>query len=176
MLVYAWPGNVRELQNTIERAVILTGENLAVSLAALGLPVLNRPPTGNVPATVAEGGLAGGPGIRLGREPATSPGPSSAMNATLPIIQDESPVLSDPALAARDDAALPVEFPLTTPSEVLPLEEIEKRHILAALRHTNANRTRAAALLGISIRTLRNKLQEYRAAGIVIEGDDPPGE
>jgi DNA-binding NtrC family response regulator len=79
-------------------------------------------------------------------------------------------------LAARDDAALPVEFPLTTPSEVLPLEEIEKRHILAALRHTNANRTRAAALLGISIRTLRNKLQEYRAAGIVIEGDDPPGE
>ena len=70
----------------------------------------------------------------------------------------------------------PAESPLTTPSEVLPLDEIEKRHILAALRHTNANRTRAATLLGISIRTLRNKLQEYRAAGIVIEGDESPGE
>jgi DNA-binding NtrC family response regulator len=97
------------------------------------------------------------------------------MNAT-PLIQGESPVLSDPAPTARDDVPSPAESPLTTPSEVLPLDEIEKRHILAALRHTNANRTRAATLLGISIRTLRNKLQEYRAAGIVIEGDESPGE
>jgi DNA-binding NtrC family response regulator len=59
---------------------------------------------------------------------------------------------------------------------VLPLDEIEKRHILAALRHTNGNRTRAATLLGISIRTLRNKIQEYRAAGIAIEGDEDPVE
>ncbi|MGB8297925.1 MAG: helix-turn-helix domain-containing protein, partial [Polyangia bacterium] len=34
----------------------------------------------------------------------------------------------------------------------------------------------AATLLGISIRTLRNKLNEYRAAGIVIEQDEPLGE
>ena len=33
------------------------------------------------------------------------------------------------------------------------------------LRQVNHNRTRAAELLGISIRTLRNKLREYRAAG-----------
>ena len=37
--------------------------------------------------------------------------------------------------------------------------------IRAALKQSAANRTQAAALLGISIRTLRNKLQEYREAG-----------
>jgi len=56
------------------------------------------------------------------------------------------------------------------------LDEVEKRHILAALRNTDGNRTRAANMLGISIRTLRNKLQEYRAAGVIIPGDDAADE
>ena len=45
------------------------------------------------------------------------------------------------------------------------LDELEKQAIRAALRQTGGNRTQAAAALGISIRTLRNKLQEYRDAG-----------
>ncbi len=48
---------------------------------------------------------------------------------------------------------------------VLRLDELEKQAIRAALRQTDGNRTRAAVALGISIRTLRNKLQEYRDAG-----------
>ncbi len=43
----------------------------------------------------------------------------------------------------------------------LSVAEAEKRLILETLRSTNNNRTRAAELLGISIRTLRNKLHEY---------------
>jgi DNA-binding NtrC family response regulator len=39
--------------------------------------------------------------------------------------------------------------------------EVEKRHIFAALEHCKGNRTHAAKLLDISIRTLRNKLQDY---------------
>jgi two-component system response regulator AtoC len=46
---------------------------------------------------------------------------------------------------------------------LLTLEELEKRHILKALEHTNQNRTRAAGLLKISVRTLRNKLHQYQA-------------
>ncbi len=42
------------------------------------------------------------------------------------------------------------------------LSEMEKRLILQTLEMTKQNRTRAAEILGISIRTLRNKLQEYR--------------
>lgn len=45
---------------------------------------------------------------------------------------------------------------------VIPLGELEKKAILDALVSTKGNRTRAAELLGISIRTLRNKLNEYR--------------
>ncbi|MGY8671211.1 MAG: sigma-54 interaction domain-containing protein [Verrucomicrobiia bacterium] len=47
----------------------------------------------------------------------------------------------------------------------LPLSEIEKQHILAVLASCNDNRTKAAEFLGISIRTLRNKLNEYRGSG-----------
>jgi len=48
---------------------------------------------------------------------------------------------------------------------VIRLDALEKLAIRAALRRTAGNRTQAAAALGISIRTLRNKLQEYRDAG-----------
>ncbi len=48
---------------------------------------------------------------------------------------------------------------------VLRLDELEKQAIRAALVQTGGNRTQAAAALGISIRTLRNKLQEYRESG-----------
>ena len=46
---------------------------------------------------------------------------------------------------------------------LLTLEEMEKRQVLRALEITNQNRTRAASLLKISVRTLRNKLHQYRA-------------
>jgi two-component system response regulator FlrC len=42
------------------------------------------------------------------------------------------------------------------------LKEIEKNVILNTLDHTNGNRTHAAGILGISVRTLRNKMNEYR--------------
>ena len=48
------------------------------------------------------------------------------------------------------------------------VEEVERDLILETLSHCLGNRTRAAEILGISIRTLRNKLQEYRAAGLPV--------
>ncbi len=52
------------------------------------------------------------------------------------------------------------------------VEEVERTLILETLRSTRNNRTQAAKLLGISIRTLRNKLSEYRGQGIQV-GSDP---
>ncbi len=51
-----------------------------------------------------------------------------------------------------------------TPSEMItgPLKEVEKKLIFQTLDQTNGNRTHAAKMLGISVRTLRNKLNEYR--------------
>lgn len=43
----------------------------------------------------------------------------------------------------------------------LTLHEMEKRLILSTLQANDQNRTKSASILGISVRTLRNKLQEY---------------
>jgi len=50
--------------------------------------------------------------------------------------------------------------------------DVERDLILQTLKHCLGNRTHAANILGISIRTLRNKLNEYADAGIPIP---PPG-
>ncbi len=47
----------------------------------------------------------------------------------------------------------------------LTVHELERRLILETLRRTKNNRSHAAQMLGISVRTLRNKLAEYRASG-----------
>jgi DNA-binding NtrC family response regulator len=71
-----------------------------------------------------------------------------------------APAAAAPAPAPPADAG--------TPS----LAELEKRHILAVIEKT-PQRTQAARLLGISIRTLRNKLNEY---GVNSKDDAPaPG-
>ncbi len=44
----------------------------------------------------------------------------------------------------------------------LPLERVERQAILDTLRQTNGNRTKAARILGISDRTLRDKMRRYR--------------
>jgi len=49
--------------------------------------------------------------------------------------------------------------------EVVPLRIMERQMIVHALQKTDNNRTHAAKILGISVRTLRNKLNEYRNKG-----------
>jgi transcriptional regulator with PAS, ATPase and Fis domain len=44
---------------------------------------------------------------------------------------------------------------------ILPLREVERRHILHTLKRVHGNRTEAAKLLGISIRCLQYKLKAY---------------
>ncbi len=52
----------------------------------------------------------------------------------------------------------------TNGATVKSMHQIEREHILWALEQTGGNRTKTADLLEISIRTLRNKLNEYRLA------------
>jgi two-component system response regulator FlrC len=49
------------------------------------------------------------------------------------------------------------------------LREVERQMIQQTLQQTDNNRTHAARILGISVRTLRNKLHEYRAQGGAID-------
>lgn len=49
--------------------------------------------------------------------------------------------------------------------QLMSLKDAEKLLIRKALVHTSENRTQAAKILGVSIRTLRNKINEYRTDG-----------
>jgi DNA-binding NtrC family response regulator len=90
------------------------------------------------------------------------------------------PAMEEPPLApalAEPGVELPASSPAGHPGlvndggSVLRLDELEKKAIQAALQQMDGNRTQAAAALGISIRTLRNKLQEYREAGDAVDAD-----
>lgn len=48
------------------------------------------------------------------------------------------------------------------------IADVERHLILDTLAYCLGNRTHAARILGISIRTLRNKLNEYMEAGIPV--------
>jgi DNA-binding NtrC family response regulator len=58
------------------------------------------------------------------------------------------------------------------PHEIVPLligatvGEIERELVLQTLIRCDGNRTRAARVLGLSVRTLRNKIRLYAAEGI----------
>ncbi len=52
-----------------------------------------------------------------------------------------------------------------------PIEEVERQMIVRTLQKTKNNKTRAAELLGISLKTLHNKLNLYRDRGQLDEGE-----
>ncbi len=70
--------------------------------------------------------------------------------------------LADEAISASSTGQVAIG------EETFNLGEVEKEMIKRALSKTKGNRTHAAKLLGISVRTLRNKLAEYRNMGLVL--------
>ena len=50
------------------------------------------------------------------------------------------------------------------------IAEVEKELILNTLKKHRGNRTESAEVLGITVRTLRNKLNEFKKEGIDIDG------
>ena len=64
-------------------------------------------------------------------------------------------------------AELPECGPTTRQLVGTPLEEVERQMIMRTLQKTKNNKTRAAELLGISLKTLHNKLNLYRERGLM---------
>jgi DNA-binding NtrC family response regulator len=70
------------------------------------------------------------------------------------------PIAPPPSGAVRQDSARTVVVEIGT-----TVGEAEKSLILRTLEHTGNNKTRAAEILGISLKTLHNKLKEYAGDG-----------
>jgi DNA-binding NtrC family response regulator len=163
-----WAGNVRELQHAVERAVILSDQPVLqpyhFDASRFGLAVDTDPGiaaaqrrSGNQPAPfVPENSPR--PPVQLPSHAApsyeTPTTPVPAVAASAPLVATETPV---PA-AAPVAAPHPPRSGTSVTIETLNVAEAEQALILRALEVTGGNRTKAAELLGISVRTLRNKL------------------
>lgn len=80
-------------------------------------------------------------------------------------VMEEGPQIDVGALPEEMRGGTPASAELMGSSaagDFFALREIEKDTILRALKKAEGNRQRTAHLLGISVRTLRNKLNEYR--------------
>ena len=77
------------------------------------------------------------------------------------LVDSEKITASDLEFIVGPGDSSPVDNHLT--QSIIPLKEMEKKMIMKALDDHRGNRTHAAKILGISVRTLRNKLHEYEA-------------
>src|SRR5262245_58742991 len=95
---------------------------------------------------------------------------AAAISLSDTIETSQIPFLNSAAVGAADQSTA-----TATPAQATSrtLEELEREHILRVLEESNGNRERAAAILGISSRTLYRKLREYESqansAGLATE-------
>jgi two-component system response regulator AtoC len=90
-------------------------------------------------------------------------------------VMEEGPELGVEVLPTEISHAEPVAVSVASESlsseptghDSFLISEIERKTILRAMRHVDGNRKKSAELLGISIRTLRNKLNQYRDADLL---------
>lgn len=88
----------------------------------------------------------------------------SVIEKSLETIEDGVLALKDLAIGEKKAMSFSVDDD-EDGIKLMSLKEAEKLLIKKALIHTSENRTQAAKILGVSIRTLRNKINEYRNEG-----------
>ena len=135
LLDYDWPGNVRELRNVAERAVLLCA---GAEVLPEHLVLYQAPPQPFISA-------------------AAGSNPVSHQPTGTNDIDTESALPTIPPPGTLPDQE-PAKMRELVKREV---EAVEKEQILEALNECNGNQTRAARLLGISRRTLINRLDAY---------------
>jgi two-component system response regulator FlrC len=133
---YNWRGNVRELENVMERALLLCDSKEIQPPHLMMSGVALLPANGK--ATPAKAGK-GAKGARSGKDKTAG---ANGKNGS----------------GHSSANALGIAVGMS-------MKDVEKKLIFETLRDTGGNRTQAAKVLSISIRTLRNKLNEYAAEG-----------
>ncbi|MGC8554424.1 MAG: sigma-54-dependent transcriptional regulator [Candidatus Acidulodesulfobacterium sp.] len=145
LLSLDFQGNIRELENIIERAVILAQKDKFLDVRHFG----NFEPAFYNGFDFDDGKS----GIETGKTTADYAGNFNNADGT-----------------KKDPINFPVSLPCNTENKadilsgdtgrIPSIKEMEEKLILAALKETGGNKTKAAEKLGITSRTLRNKLKE----------------
>jgi two-component system, NtrC family, response regulator AtoC len=150
-----WPGNVRELKNVMERAALLAGSGAITPEHVLPEPTL----FGDAPGA---GGLLGMNDIdestqviarprELGSKPASSSrrslrAPDSRRGRSQAPVSSRARSLPPSSQGARDESS----------------DDEKRDRLIRALEACGGNQTRAAEMLGISRRTLINRLDRWK--------------
>jgi transcriptional regulator with GAF, ATPase, and Fis domain len=155
---YDWPGNVRELENMIKRMVVLQDESLVLQEVSRGPRAV---PVSQAAATLEP--LA--PPMPVMPPPPAQPLVSYAAQAGSPFVVGAGTVAApmSAAVAVLDEPPPPAE-----PPKPLLLAEVaknaavqaERTAIEDALQRVHWNRRKAAVQLGVSYKTLLNKIKE----------------
>jgi len=130
--LYEWPGNIRELENMIKRIVILQDEQLVIREMSRAVRAL--------PAYAAAGVGTGGT--------ITADEPDEIDTAAEDAADTEAPALVEPVGSRLADVAKAAAL------------KAERAAIEEMLQHVRWNRRRAAEQLGVSYKTLLNKIKE----------------
>jgi two-component system, NtrC family, response regulator AtoC len=141
LAAYPWPGNVRELRNAVQRAYVMARGEL---IDDTWLPRVGQRD-----------------GSSEAFAPTTSPGALDPLPPQASALPAEAASAQPSATSAPSVGSAPVE------TVVLPIgtsvAQAEKALMLATLRHFNHHKERTAAVLGVSLKTLYNRLKEYAA-------------
>jgi two-component system response regulator FlrC len=143
---YSWPGNVRELENVVQRAVVLCGGRV-ITPAHL---MFDETATEQISAAAVPAGMvyAMSDAAQAATHAPAQPMAMPTMPVSVPV--NSAPVAYDMSAAANLEDAV---------------KNSELQVIMAAIQ-TTASRMEAAAKLGISPRTLRYKLAQFRQRGL----------
>jgi two-component system response regulator AtoC len=154
-LQYEWPGNIRELENMMKRLVILQDEQLVFAeierntrVRAANAAQVSAPVAVAVPDTVPE---------------AVAAGAMAASAVAAPVVTIPAPPVAAPESETDDgDDAAPVDETNNSLAATAKAASIkaERALIEKTLRQVHWNRRKAAVILGVSYKTLLNKIKE----------------
>ena len=151
---YNWPGNVRELENVVERAVVLSSQEL------MDVDLL--------PESVRTKEILGG--VRLHLSEFVSLATTASARGFSASARGEAPVPGEPGAHTGADSSSPSLFQI--------MDEIERRIICDMLERTGWNQTEAAEQFQVPLSTLNQKIKrlgiDVRRRGSGRTGGDEP--
>jgi len=150
---HAWPGNVRELRNVVNRAYILASSD-TITMACLPdeFKLKSTPQVGPKARAVPMATTT----LEIPTHAGQSTGGSMGADVGTDVMPATARVVEAATMKASGDHSAMLAIPVGT-----SIEEVEKLLIMRTLELNQGNKPKTAEALGISLKTLYNKLERY---------------